>query len=64
MTSKLMRKKSVMKDPTKKTAILKDSAEMVREASGIEIDCTALNDSAETLRRKEGVSLARGEVLV
>ncbi len=51
-------------DQAKKTAILKDSAEMVREASGIEIDCTALNDSAETLRRKEGVSLARGEVLV
>ena len=51
-------------DQAKKTAILKDSAEMVREASGIEIDCTALNDSAETLRREEGVSLARGEVLV
>lgn len=51
-------------DQAQKTAILKDSAEMVREASGIEIDCTALNDSAETLRREEGVSLARGEVLV
>ncbi len=51
-------------DQAKKTAILKDSAEMVREASDIEIDCTALNDSAETLRREEGVSLARGEVLV
>ncbi len=51
-------------DQAQKTAILKDSAEMVREASSIEIDCTALNDSAETLRREEGVSLARGEVLV
>lgn len=50
-------------DQTKKTAILKDSTDMAREASGIETDCTVLNDSAETLRREEGVVLVRGQVL-
>jgi len=49
-------------DKNKKDAILKDSEEMAREASGLEKDCTVLNDSAETLRREEGVTVARGEV--
>ena len=36
---------------------------MAREASALEKDCTALNDSAEELRRKEGVSVVKGEVV-
>ena len=50
-------------DKAQKASILEDSTQMEREASGLKIDCTALNDSAETLRREEGVSLARTEVL-
>lgn len=50
-------------DQAKKAEILADSVQMAREASGLEEDCTALNDSAEALRRVEGVSVARGEVL-
>lgn len=50
-------------DQEKKASILEESTKMAREASGLEKDCAALNDSTETLRRDEGVSVARGEVL-
>lgn len=50
-------------DQEKKAFILEESTKMAREASGLEKDCAALNDSTETLRRDEGVSAARGEVL-
>lgn len=50
-------------DQEKKSAILEYSTKMAREASALEKDCTALNDSAEELRRKEGVSVVKGEVV-
>ena len=49
-------------DQDKKASILEKSTKMAREASGLEKDCAALNDSTENLRRDEGVSVARGEV--
>ena len=50
-------------DQEKKASFLEESTKMAREASGLEKDCAALNQSTETLRRSEGVSVARGEVL-
>lgn len=51
------------RDQKQKAAILENSNQLKHEASGLEKDCTALNDSAETLRREEGISFARGEVM-
>lgn len=50
-------------DQEKKSEILEYSTKMAREASALEKDCTALNDSAEELRRKEGVFVVKGEVV-
>lgn len=50
-------------DQARKAEILAESAQMAGEASDLEKDCTALNDSAEILRRVEGVSTARCEAI-
>lgn len=50
-------------DQAQKAVILEESTKMAREASELETDCAALNASAETLRREEGVTTVRGEVL-
>lgn len=50
-------------DQEKKATILEESTKMAQEVSWLEKDCATLNDSTETLRREEGVSMARGEVL-
>lgn len=47
----------------KKAAILESSAQLAREATGLEKDCETLNDSAEALHREEGQSLVRAKVL-
>lgn len=51
-------------DEVQKKGILNESTQMARETSSLVKDCTALNDSAEILRRAEGVSAIRVEVLV
>ncbi|WP_341645300.1 dynamin family protein [Thauera sp. SDU_THAU2] len=51
-------------DQARKAEVLKDFTQMAQEASGLEADCGTLNDSAEVLRREEGVSTARSEELV
>ncbi len=48
-------------DQNQKAAILEDSKQMAGEASDLGKDCAALNDSAEMLRREEGISLALEE---
>lgn len=50
-------------DEAQKKNILNHSTQMARETSSLVKDCTALNDSAEMLRREEGVSVVRAEVL-
>lgn len=50
-------------DEAQKKIILSDFTQMARETSSLVKDCTALNDSAELLRREEGVSAMRAEVL-
>lgn len=51
-------------DEVQKKNILNHSTQMARETSSLVKDCTALNISAEMLRREEGVSAVRAEVLV
>ena len=50
-------------DEAQKKNILNHSTQMARETFSLMKDCTALNDSAEMLRREEGVSVVRAEVL-
>ncbi|WP_260675373.1 dynamin family protein [Comamonas aquatica] len=50
-------------DEAQKKIILSDFTQMARETSSLVKDCTALNDSAELLRREEGASVVRAEVL-
>lgn len=50
-------------DEVQKKNILNHSTQMARETFSLVKDCAALNDSAEMLRREEGASVVRAEVL-
>lgn len=50
-------------DQAQKDEIIKTSEALLREASGIEVDCNALNVSADTLRREQKTTTTKGEVL-